>query len=74
MFPIGALFPTFLADKYGRRKPMIWGSFGLGTCMMFIAILLSFRGSSIEKSTSNAAVAFFFLVSTANSYLNWNEF
>ncbi|OQV00417.1 hypothetical protein CLAIMM_05912 [Cladophialophora immunda] len=61
MFPIGALFPTFRADTYGRRKTMMWGSFGLGCCMMMIAILLSFRGKSAEKPTSNAAVAFFFL-------------
>lgn len=33
MFFIGSLFPTFFLDKYGRRKPMMWGSFGLGISM-----------------------------------------
>ncbi|KAJ4396991.1 hypothetical protein N0V93_001215 [Gnomoniopsis smithogilvyi] len=63
MFPIGSLWPTFLLDKYGRRKPMMWGSFGLGICMMMISILLSFQnqGGQLAKSTSAASVAFFFL-------------
>lgn len=63
MFPIGSLWPTFLLDKYGRRKPMMWGSFALGICMMMISILLSFqdRGGQLAKSTSSASVAFFFL-------------
>ncbi|KAL1871881.1 hypothetical protein Daus18300_004514 [Diaporthe australafricana] len=62
MFFFGSLFPTFFLDKYGRRKPMMWGSFGLGISMMMISILLSFqdRGGSIAKSTSSASVAFFF--------------
>ncbi|KAF3762659.1 general substrate transporter [Cryphonectria parasitica EP155] len=63
MFFIGSLFPTFFLDRYGRRKPMMWGSFGLGVCMMMIAILLSFQdqGGQIAKNTSSASVAFFFL-------------
>lgn len=63
MFPIGSLFPTFFLDKYGRRKPMMIGSFFLGVCMMMISILLSFqdRGGQLAKSTSSASVAFFFL-------------
>lgn len=63
MFPIGSLFPTFFLDRYGRRKPMMWGSFLLGVCMMMISILLSFqeRGGQLAKSTASASVAFFFL-------------
>lgn len=63
MFPLGSLAPTFLLDKYGRRKPMIWGSFLLGICMMMISILLSFqdRGGQLAKNTATASVAFFFL-------------
>ncbi|KAF2260664.1 general substrate transporter [Lojkania enalia] len=60
MFFIGSLFPTFFLDKYGRRKPMMWGSFGLGVSMMLISILLSFNNTSVAKQTSSASVAFFF--------------
>lgn len=63
MFIIGSLFPSFFLDRYGRRKPMMWGSAGLGLCMMMISILLSFqdRGGPVAKATSSASVAFFFL-------------
>jgi len=61
MFVIGSLFPTIFVDRVGRRQPMMWGSFGLGICMMMVAILLSFRGQAIEHATSSAAVAFFFV-------------
>ncbi|KAF2009723.1 putative Myo-inositol transporter 1 [Aaosphaeria arxii CBS 175.79] len=62
MFFIGSLYPTFFLDRIGRRKPMMWGSFGLGISMMMIAILLSFQGKSeaLAKATSSASVAFFF--------------
>lgn len=60
MFVIGSFYPTFYSDKVGRRKPMIWGSAGLGISMMMIAILLSFNGTSREQATASAAVAFFF--------------
>lgn len=67
MFIVGSIFPTFLLDKYGRRRPMMWGSLGTGWCMMMISILLSFKSKSGQYSeevgtkTSEAAVAFFFL-------------
>ncbi|OOQ81535.1 hexose carrier protein [Penicillium brasilianum] len=61
MFVIGSFYPTFFSDKYGRRQPMMWGSFGLFISMMMISILLSFKGTSIEKPTASASVAFFFL-------------
>lgn len=53
---------NILQDKYGRRKPMMWGSFGLGISMMLISILLSFqsRGGDLAKATSSASVTFFF--------------
>ncbi|TVY85331.1 Sugar transporter STL1 [Lachnellula suecica] len=44
----------------GRRKTMFYGCFGLGLSMMLISILLSFQGTSVEKPTASAAVAFFF--------------
>ncbi|KAG9772201.1 putative MFS sugar transporter, partial [Aureobasidium melanogenum] len=49
----------------GRRRPMMWGSFGLAISMMLIAVLLSFtpaRGYSqqLNTATSSASVAFFF--------------
>ncbi|KAJ6018820.1 hypothetical protein N7522_000887 [Penicillium canescens] len=61
MFVIGSFYPTFFSDRFGRRKPMMWGSFGLFISMMMISILLSFKGTSIEKPTATASVAFFFL-------------
>ncbi|KAF2472531.1 putative Myo-inositol transporter 1 [Lindgomyces ingoldianus] len=62
MFFIGSLYPTFFLDRIGRRKPMMWGSFGLGLSMMLISILLSFQnqGGKLAKDTSSASVAFFF--------------
>lgn len=66
MFFFGSLYPTFTLDRTGRRKPMMWGSFGCGLSMLMIAILLSFqmRGADdkIAKATSSASVAFFFTV------------
>ncbi|RLL99967.1 hypothetical protein CFD26_107062 [Aspergillus turcosus] len=61
MFVIGSFFPTFFVDRVGRRGPMMWGSFGLGLCMMMVAILLSFKGTAVQHDTSSAAVTFFFL-------------
>lgn len=64
MMMIGALFPTFFADRYGRRTPMILGCAGMGLSMMMVSICLSFRDSpSIGPQMSKAAVAFFFAVS-----------
>ena len=60
MFIIGSFYPTFFVDRVGRRQPMMWGALGLAISMMMIAILLSFKGTSIEKQTSSAAVTFFF--------------
>jgi MFS family permease len=61
MFVIGSFFPTFSVDRVGQRAPMMWGSFGLGRCMMMVSILLSFKGAANEHATSSASVAFFFL-------------
>ncbi|KAK3678088.1 hypothetical protein LTR78_002183 [Recurvomyces mirabilis] len=65
MFFFGSLIPTFFLDRMGRRRPMMYGSFGLAVSMMLIAVLLSFtaeRGYSahMQKTTSSAAVTFFF--------------
>ncbi|KAL4810027.1 hypothetical protein BDV18DRAFT_150427 [Aspergillus unguis] len=61
MFVIGSFYPTFYSDRLGRKKPMMWGSFGLFICMMMISILLSFKGTHLEKAAGCASVAFFFL-------------
>ncbi|GLB13313.1 hypothetical protein AtubIFM61612_000719 [Aspergillus tubingensis] len=61
MFVIGAFYPIFYSDRLGRRSPMMWGSFGLFVCLLMISILLSFKGTNLEKSTATASVAFFFL-------------
>lgn len=63
MFLLGSFVPSLLVDRIGRRKPMMWGSFGLGFSMMMIAILLSFKGTSVERPTASASVTFFFTVS-----------
>jgi len=57
MFVIGCLLPSLRLDQMGRRKTMMYGCFGLGVCMMLVAILLSFH----KKNTSIGAVAFFFV-------------
>ncbi|RSH95519.1 hypothetical protein EHS25_000611 [Saitozyma podzolica] len=63
MFLIGSFLPAFFLDQMGRRRPMMWGSFGCAVSMMMIAILLSFadRGGALAHATSSASVAFFFL-------------
>ncbi|KAI4721609.1 putative Myo-inositol transporter 1 [Aureobasidium sp. EXF-10727] len=65
MFFFGSLVPTFLLDRMGRRRPMMWGSFGLAISMMLISVLLSFtpeRGYSqkLNTATASGSVAFFF--------------
>ncbi|CZR50391.1 probable transporter (major facilitator superfamily) [Phialocephala subalpina] len=60
MFMFGSLVPSFFLDQMGRRKTMFWGCAGLGFSMMMISILLSFQGTSVEKQTAAASVAFFF--------------
>jgi hypothetical protein len=58
MFLLGSLVPAFFLDRMGRIKTMIWGSLGLGICMMMLSILLSLN----SPACASAAVAFFFLV------------
>ncbi|KAJ9627867.1 hypothetical protein H2203_003085 [Taxawa tesnikishii (nom. ined.)] len=60
MFVIGSFVPALLVDRIGRRAPMMWGSAGLGISMLLIAVLLSFKGTSVQQATSSASVAFFF--------------
>ncbi|KAI5801204.1 sugar transporter [Geopyxis carbonaria] len=62
MFVIGSLVPSFFLDRIGRRRPMMWGSLGLGISMLLISVLLSFQGKadSVSKPTAMASVAFFF--------------
>lgn len=43
MFLVGAAILSLLLDRMGRRGPMIYGSAGLGICMLLVAILLSFQ-------------------------------
>jgi MFS family permease len=74
MFFLGSLVPTFTLDRTGRRKPMMWGSFGCGLSMMLIAILLSFQpqGGSLAQATASASVAFFFTVRSHQSTFQIN--
>ncbi|KAL2221512.1 general substrate transporter [Thermoascus aurantiacus ATCC 26904] len=60
MFLLGSFVPSFFVDRIGRRRPMMLGSLGLGLSMMMISILLSFKGTSVEKETAAASVTFFF--------------
>jgi MFS family permease len=72
MFLIGSFLPAFFLDQMGRRRPMMWGSFGCAVSMMMIAILLSFadRGGALAHATSSASVAFFFLVSANEHHVS----
>ncbi|KAF2096109.1 putative transporter [Rhizodiscina lignyota] len=57
-FAVGSLVPALGADKLGRRKPMMFGAFGMGVSMMMVAILLSFQGKKVGHATSEASIAF----------------
>ena len=61
MFMIGSLLPAFKLDSMGRRKTMMFGSFGLGVCMMMVAALLSQIDQPNGTTYASAAVSFFFL-------------
>jgi MFS family permease len=64
MFIIGSIFPTIFLDRFGRRRPMMYGSFGLGLSMMMLSVMLSFSrpqfSESLQKATASASVAFLF--------------
>ncbi|THY41170.1 putative Myo-inositol transporter 1, partial [Aureobasidium pullulans] len=62
-FAVGSLVPAVYLDRIGRRNPMIYGTIGLGLCLMVISILLSYQGTSSEAVTSKVSIAFFALVS-----------
>lgn len=61
MFMLGSLLPAFKLDSMGRRKTMMFGSFGLGVCMMMVAALLSQIDQPNGTTYASAAVSFFFL-------------
>ncbi|THV66411.1 putative Myo-inositol transporter 1, partial [Aureobasidium pullulans] len=60
-FAVGSLVPALYLDRIGRRNPMIYGTIGLGLCLMVISILLSYQGTSSEAVTSKVSIAFFAL-------------
>ncbi|EXL60717.1 hypothetical protein FOCG_00010 [Fusarium oxysporum f. sp. radicis-lycopersici 26381] len=69
MFVVGALVPTFLLDRMGRRGPMLYGSLGLGVCMLLVSVLLKFQENkadheALSQATASASVTFFFLYMT----------
>ncbi|KAJ5895266.1 sugar transporter [Penicillium taxi] len=61
MFMLGSLLPAFMLDRMGRRRTMMWGSFGLGVCMLMIAALQSQIYEPHGMTFASASVAFFFL-------------
>ncbi|KAJ0162902.1 Sugar transporter STL1 [Colletotrichum tanaceti] len=61
MFMFGSVLPALALDRMGRRKTMMWGSAGLGVCMLMISILLSRVGLVNGQACASASVAFFFL-------------
>ncbi|KZL69166.1 sugar transporter [Colletotrichum tofieldiae] len=61
MFMFGSILPALALDRMGRRKTMMWGSAGLGVCMLMISILLSRVGLANGQACASASVAFFFL-------------
>ncbi|KAJ4029065.1 hypothetical protein NW756_006185 [Fusarium oxysporum] len=60
-FAFGSLVPALYLDRVGRRKPMIIGSIGMGSCLAIIAALLSFEGTEKEAITGKTCVAIFVL-------------
>ncbi|KAL4939427.1 hypothetical protein BDV06DRAFT_214311 [Aspergillus oleicola] len=56
-FVVGSLVPASGLYRFGRRKPMIVGAFGMATSMMMVSILLSFKGTDKEGPTSRASIA-----------------
>jgi MFS family permease len=61
-FVIGSLVPALGSDKWGRKKPMMIGAFGMGVSMLVVAVLLSFNGTAKASSTAKASIAFFLTV------------
>ncbi|KAK1658669.1 hypothetical protein BDP55DRAFT_758300 [Colletotrichum godetiae] len=61
MFMFRFILPALALDRMGRRKTMMWGSAGLGVCMLMISILLSRVGFTGGQACASASVAFFFL-------------
>lgn len=62
MFVVGAILPTLALDRLGRRPTMMWGSLGLGICMVLVAALLSQATKpGIGHACASASMAFFFL-------------
>lgn len=62
-FALGGVVPSLGADKYGRRRLMMFGCTGMSISMLLISVLLSFEGSPRGHSTASASIAFFLLVS-----------
>ncbi|EXJ57721.1 uncharacterized protein A1O5_12511 [Cladophialophora psammophila CBS 110553] len=58
-FAVGSLVPALGADRFGRKKPLMFGAIGMGLSMMVVAILLSYSGTDKRKATANASIAFF---------------
>lgn len=61
-FVVGSIVPAWGLDKLGRRKLMMFGSFGMALSMMMVAILLSFHGTAKQVQTSQASIAFLITV------------
>lgn len=61
-FVVGSVVPAWGLDKIGRRKLMMFGSFGMALSMMIVAILLSFHGTEEQLPTSQASIAFLITV------------
>lgn len=57
MFMFGSILPALALDRMGRRKTMMWGSAGLGICMLMISILLSRVGFIGGQACASASVA-----------------
>lgn len=62
-FAVGAIVPILGLDKFGRRPLLMWGTFGQAVSMTLGAALLSFHGTSVERSTATASIAFLITLS-----------
>lgn len=68
--------PILGLDRFGRRPLLMWGTFGQAVSMALVAALLSFHGTSVERSTATASIAFLitvrqFLRSLLKCSLSW---
>ncbi|KAF2166975.1 hypothetical protein M409DRAFT_66475 [Zasmidium cellare ATCC 36951] len=62
-FFIAALVALVVVDRLGRRKLMLWGAVGMGTCLLIVGACLS-QATAEYKAPAYAATVFIFIYNT----------